>query len=934
MKHLFYILLLTFLPLSLRGQETIRGVCGLYGDNVLWDLKGDTLLISGRGDMANYEWQKPLLSAPWTAYAEGIKCVVIKDSVTSVGDYAFQYCKSLTSVTFSNSLKTIGNGAFWECVNLDSITIPNGVFVGDNAFNRCSSLRCVKLPENVSSMGKTPFMLCTSLDSIRIPKGIKTLSGTFISCSSLQYVEIPNSVTAFDSYVFKGCESLSSIDIPSSVISIAQEAFAQCTSLDSITIPNSVTSIGNGAFKDCTALKSIKLSNQLTSLSNNIFQNCTSLASITIPEGVTTIGQYAFTECQRLATVIIPKSVTDIFWQAFYNCMGIEDVFCYPTTMPQANQNVFDNYMYWPLKATLHVPKQLMSQYNATKPWSVFERIIALPDAIDRESGNSATIYYTLDEEGKTASVTSGPEKYESNVTIPSRIFSGGNYYGVTSVENFAFANCTNLSTITLNSSINYVGRFAFADCSKLASVKLPNSITAIEDYTFSGCSNLSEINIPLNVTSIGEGAFSDCQKLQSISIPSKTTFIGMRAFASCKALTAINLSDKLEIIDDNAFEECESLTSLTLPNSIAFIGCNAFKGCKSLKEIVFGGYIDEICQDAFIGCTGLKDIYAYSDTPPAADEYTFEESNYDATLHVAATALEVYQSTAPWCYFKHIVTHEEAAYGGIVLQYVYNHDDLTATLVKVTIEKNTHETNLVIPAELQVEGKTYKVTAIDKWALWNLYKGNITSIELPSTLRVLESSSIIISPQLKIIRIMGDIEKINDMAFGAYLSDTEGPIENCFLNDFYCFASYVPELSPLALSGGTEGMSRIKSDDDIAEVTLYDRTYYLPRYFTYRWSDYEGNPHQATRYQYYLIEHATLHVPANLVDSYKQTFPWNMFGNIVALTEEDYAEGIEEIVKIEKLKTERAIFNLQGQRINSLQKGLNIIDGKLIMVK
>ena len=128
--------------------------------------------------------------------------------------------------------------------------------------------------------------------------------------------------------------------------------------------------------------------------------------------------------------------------------------------------------------------------------------------------------------------------------------------------------------------------------------------------------------------------------------------------------------------------------------------------------------------------------------------------------------------------------------------------------------------------------------------------------------------------------------------------------------------------------------MSRIKSDDDIAEVTLYDRTYYLPRYFTYRWSDYEGNPHQATRYQYYLIEHATLHVPANLVDSYKQTFPWNMFGNIVALTEEDYAEGIEEIVKIEKLKTERAIFNLQGQRINSLQKGLNIIDGKLIMVK
>ena len=97
----------------------------------------------------------------------------------------------------------------------------------------------------------------------------------------------------------------------------------------------------------------------------------------------------------------------------------------------------------------------------------------------------------------------------------------------------------------------------------------------------------------------------------------------------------------------------------------------------------------------------------------------------------------------------------------------------------------------------------------------------------------------------------------------------------------------------------------------------------------SYRQKEY----HTETYYQYYLIEHATLHVPANLVESYKQTFPWNMFGNIVALTEEEMADGIEEIVN-GKLSNSKSIYTLQGQRIKTLQKGLNIVDGKKVWVR
>ena len=949
MRWFLFILTLIFLPLSMLGQETVHGVCGLYGDNVLWDFREDTLFISGKGDMMNYDRSgMDNRLAPWKAYRDKIKCVIIEDSITSIGESAFVNCQHLTSVSLPQSLREIGVRAFSECVELDSIVIPDNVSsIGYDAFYSCTSLRSVKLPEHLSALEGSVFYHCVSLDSICIPKGIKTLNGTFYGCTSLCYVEIPNSVTSIGGGVFKDCVSLRSIELPNSVTNMGKYVFQNCKALDSITIPNSVTSMGREVFDGCTNLKTVKLSEQLTTIPAYTFQNCTNLSSIVIPDGVTTIEWYAFYGCENLSTVIIPKSVTDIGSQAFYNCWGIEDVFCYPTTMPQTAENAFDNYMYWPLQATLHVPKKLMGAYSVTKPWTVFERFMALPDAIDKEGENNSTIYYTFNDDETTVSVTSGPVKYAATVTVPNRIMAGGKYYGVTSVEEYAFMRCEDLTSVFLNNSISSVGRFAFADCSGLVTVKLPTSITAIEDYTFSNCRSLLEINIPDKVTSIGEGAFTDCRNLQAVSLSARTTYIGMRAFADCSALTTVELGEKLTVIDDNAFEECESLTSVTIPNSMTLIGSNAFKDCTALKEVVFDGCTGEISQDAFNGCTGLKDIYSYSDIPPAADEYAFEGSNYDATLHVSAASLDAYKSTAPWCYFKRIIPHEEAAYGGIIFQYSYNNEDLTATLVKVTISDNTHEDKLVIPAELKVEGKTYKVTEIGEYALNFIFTSNITSIELPSTLRVL-NSSINVTPKLKTIKIMGDIEKIDRYTFYSNLANNVGPIESCFLNDFYCYASFVPELSPLALSGGSDGLSQTASDDDIAEIELYERTYYLPRYFTYNWWDKEGNRYQATRYQYYLIEHATLHVPAELVESYKQTFPWNMFGNIVALTEEE--TGIEENVKIDtstssgqgKFKNER-IYNLQGQRISVfsessvpsvLPKGVYIVDGKKVWMK
>ena len=928
MKQLLYILCLICLPLSMQAQESVHGVCGLYGGNVLWDLKGDTLFIHGKGEMANYDWVGRYLP-PWKNYAHQIKCVVIGDSVTSVGDYAMQYCQHLTSLVLPQSLKTIGTGAFWECYSLDSVAIPDSVSIGRDAFRNCTSLHAIKLPEYSLALGSAAFSGCASLDSICIPKGIKSLEGSiFQDCTSLCYVEIPSSVTAIGIGAFKGCESLYSVKIPNGVTSLGKEAFSQCTALDSITIPSSITSMGQATFEGCANLKSVKLPESLATIPSSAFSGCKSLKTIEIPDGVTTIEWSAFNDCEHLLSVIISQSVTSIGYGAFYNCMDIEDVFCYPSVMPQAAENAFDNFGYFPLRATLHVPKQLMDKYSTTKPWTTFEYLVKLPetDAVEQDAENSSVIYYAFSEDGETVSVTSGPEKYASNVKVPAQILTGGRYYRVVAVEDGAFMKCPDLSTVFLNNSISHVGPFAFSDCSGLVSVRLPNSITAIEDYTFSNCISLSGISIPGSVASIGEGAFADCRSLKTVSLPARTTSIGMRAFANCSALTTVELSKQLTVVDDNAFEDCRSLTTLTLPNTITLIGNSAFKGCTGLTEIVFDGCVGEIWQNAFTGCTGLKDIYSYSDIPPAADEMAFDDSSYDADLHVPAASLEAYQSTAPWCYFKRIIPHEESTYGGIICQYDYNSTDMTATLRKVIVSDNTHDDKLVIPAELEADGKTYVVTAIADYALGYFFKKDFTSIELPGTLHSLGPNTIEISEHLKTVKIMGDIDNISPKAFWARLYTPVGPVDRS-LDDFYCYSSFVPKLSPLAFNGQS---SRFKSDDDIAVVDYYGEPYYVPRYFKFYWYDSENSIHQETRYQYYLIEHATLHVPASLVESYKQTFPWNMFGNIVALTEEE--TKIQQ--PLSPLPRGGEIYNLQGQRINGLQKGLNIVDGKKVWVK
>ncbi|MEI6796035.1 MAG: leucine-rich repeat protein [Methanomassiliicoccales archaeon] len=188
--------------------------------------------------------------------------------------------------------------------------------------------------------------------------------------------------------------------------------------------------------------------------------------------------------------------------------------------------------------------------------------------------------------------------------------------YGVASIGNYAFASCSQMTSVSIPDSVTSISTGAFTSCTALTSAVLPQNLTSIESFLFSNCPALMSAHIPEKVTGILTYAFSQCSSLTSVDIPKNVTGIGYGAFISCTALTSVIIGDGVTDIAIYAFSDCVALNDLRIGCNVTRIGINAFSGCTALTAVVVPGSVTSIGAGGFAQCSSLTRMQFDGDAP------------------------------------------------------------------------------------------------------------------------------------------------------------------------------------------------------------------------------------------------------------------------------------------------------------------------------
>lgn len=320
------------------GTVVASGTCGKEGDNLKWTLDDDGVLtISGIGNMRDYDGN----NQPWKDL--DVKKVVIVSGVTSIGIYAFKYCRNLENIEIPNTVKEIRTGAFSYCSSLDNVVIPNSIdWIWGDVFYYCTSLKNIALPESITGISGCAFEECNSLESIIIPSKVDSINGgTFRNCRKLKTVVLPEGLVEIAVQAFWGCAGLTNLTIPDSVKYIGEGAFNGCNSLKELKLPKGLNKVGKMAFNSCQYLESVEIPATVTTIEEQAFWGCERLTQIKMQKGLNTIQKSAFGRCLRLENVELPEGLTDIEAAAFALCVGLKSI-TIPVSVISIGEEVFD----------------------------------------------------------------------------------------------------------------------------------------------------------------------------------------------------------------------------------------------------------------------------------------------------------------------------------------------------------------------------------------------------------------------------------------------------------------------------------------------------------------------------------------------------------------------------------------------------------------
>ena len=646
------------------------------------------------------------------------------------------YNKNITSVTLPDTIEKIGAYAFYNCTSLTSVTFGENsqlTSIGAYAFYDCTSLTSITISENVTSIERLAFYNCTSLTSVIFREN--------------------SQLTGIGEQAFNFCTSLTNITIPASVTSIVDAAFWKCENLEMVIFEegSQLESIGDNAFAECISLTSITIPDGVTSIGVWTFGYCTSLTSITIPDSVTSIGDNAFSECISLTSITIPNSVTSIGAQAFFSCTGLTEI-----------------------------------NFNAT-------------NMTDLESYNSVFAGAGMNGEGVIVNIGANVQR------IPAYLFGGSGSVNIITVNfsensqcieigDYAFAQCSNLTNITIPESVTSIGDSALAGCTRLTSIIIPNSVVNIGNSVFYDCNELTDITIGNGVTNIGEWAFQNCTGLKDVyytgdindwvsilfdpdgdssdANPIKYT---ENFYINGELVTEANI-DRATEIGARAFYGYEKLASVTIGDQVTSIGNSAFANCIGLTTITIPAGVNNIGASAFASCTGLTDVtfenvYGWTGSQfegETGGEFSPTELQNTST---AATYLTDTYKNYYWLREDVEVLNFEINDSGEITKY-------TGTATEVVIPS----TYSLLEDGTVIAGTDYTITGIADGTASNgaFYNNkNITSVTLPNTIEEIGSYAFENCSNLTSITIPASVTSIGNSAFSQCGSLTSITIPN-----------------------------------------------------------------------------------------------------------------------------------------------------------
>lgn len=336
----------------------------------------------------------------------------------------------------------------------------------------------------------------------------------------------------------------------------------------------------------------------------------------------------------------------------------------------------------------------------------------------------------------------------EPVVVIPEKVYAGSTELTVTSIGVGAFEGCSDLTSVTIPSSVKSIGDKAFFNCSNLTSVTIPENVTIIGDKAFNACSNLMSVNIPEGLTSIGDYAFQSCSGLTSVTIPSSVTSIGNYAFEGCRSLTSVTIPEGVTSIGDWVFHYCMELTNVTIPEGVTSIGNYAFSECRGLTSITIPESVTSIGNGAFEFCTGIPSV-TIPESVTSIGDWAFADCWSLTSMTISSSVTSIGDKAFSFCFILASISVES---GNPVYDSRSNCNAIIETATNTLIAgcKNT-----IIPED---------VTSIGKNAFADI--SGLTSVTIPEGVTSIGDHAFFNCPELTSVTIPSSVTSIGEWAF------------------------------------------------------------------------------------------------------------------------------------------------------------------------